>query len=544
MRKLLFSIFSLLLVFPAGFPMAAEADTVLPFDTTVSGSISAEDPMDAYTITVPEAGTVTTNVKAYYYTVQIELRDSNNNLVGHSNWIYNGRPENPTSWTNTMNVEPGVYTLFVKEVKDSGHGDYSLNVSYEPTNNNETEPNQTMTQAMPLELDGDRVKGLISWNDSTDFYKLVVTEPGRIWLDVKSDMKNGVLELYDGKGNSIYHDTLGYRSEFTVEWKRRTDLEVGTYYFRVAGNEFNQGLYDIGASFIPANTKEAEPNNTRATAIPLITDGAVHTGFLSETDHSDYYKIEMLYDGTLTIDFTSEYVGYEVMDEGNTQYGRHFSSGYLDHPESTTTTIKLPKGTYYFIPEIGVSWQTGVYTMALRSEGTPPPPPKMNFMDVSSSYLPAVMYLLSEEVTSGIRTNVFGTALKIKRVDAAIWLAKILELDTTNETATAFWDVPPRAWGSINALKKAGIANGKSTTYFGANDDVTRGEMALMLQKAYNLSGDGVTLPFTDVTPRYETAIKALLKNDITKGKTPTTFGTNQPITRGEMAIFLYRADS
>lgn len=73
---------------------------------------------------------------------------------------------------------------------------------------------------------------------------------------------------------------------------------------------------------------------------------------------------------------------------------------------------------------------------------------------------------------------------------------------------------------------------------------MTRGEMALVLQRAYKLSGDSAALPFTDVSPRYEDAVRLLLKNKITLGKTEKSFGTDAPVTRGEMALFLHRAES
>jgi len=198
----------------------------------------------------------------------------------------------------------------------------------------------------------------------------------------------------------------------------------------------------------------------------------------------------------------------------------------------------LTKGTYYFQAHnynLG-----GVYTFSIQLE----PELGINFTDVSSNYLPAVKYLLKEEVTAGLTKITFGTTEKIKRVDAAVWLAKILKLDTSNQTLPAFLDAPKRSWGSINAIKKAGIAYGKSTTYFGANDNVTRGEMALMIQKAYSLYGNEVEVPFIDVSLRYHSAVQNLVKHNITSGKTPAIFGTNMPITRGEMALFLYRADS
>ncbi|MFK2825132.1 hypothetical protein QYG89_05445 [Bacillus sp. B190/17] len=51
---------------------------------------------------------------------------------------------------------------------------------------------------------------------------------------------------------------------------------------------------------------------------------------------------------------------------------------------------------------------------------------------------------------------------------------------------------------------------------------MTRGEMALLIQRAYKLKVDGVELSFKDVSPRYEEAVKALVKNKATRGKSST----------------------
>ena len=48
---------------------------------------------------------------------------------------------------------------------------------------------------------------------------------------------------------------------------------------------------------------------------------------------------------------------------------------------------------------------------------------------------------------------------------------------------------PKRAKGAINALKEAGITNGKSADQFGSRDSITRGELAIWLQKGFDLKG-------------------------------------------------------
>ena len=48
-------------------------------------------------------------------------------------------------------------------------------------------------------------------------------------------------------------------------------------------------------------------------------------------------------------------------------------------------------------------------------------------------------------------------------MDAAVLLANVLGLDTENAPDSGFKDVPERAKGAVNALKEAGITNGKTT---------------------------------------------------------------------------------
>lgn len=167
-----------------------------------------------------------------------------------------------------------------------------------------------------------------------------------------------------------------------------------------------------------------------------------------------------------------------------------------------------------------------------------------DFTDVAPRYKEAVNYLVQNDIAQGINQKQFGVTLNIKRSDAAVMIAKALKLDTTKAPDAGFTDVPPRAVASVNALVEAKILSGKTSTKFGADDNLTRGEMALILTKAYKLDGAGAEHKFTDVAPRYEDAVKALVKNDITQGKSDTKFGTADSISRGEFAIFVYKAET
>lgn len=189
---------------------------------------------------------------------------------------------------------------------------------------------------------------------------------------------------------------------------------------------------------------------------------------------------------------------------------------------------------------ITVSFE-GQSTMIVVNSPDPQPQAGPRFEDVTSFYAPAVTYLVQKQITRGVSDTEFGTSEKIVRADAAIWLAKELELNMETAKASGFTDVPDRAIGAVNALKEAGIVGGKTATRFGANESLTRGEVAIILQRAYKLSGDGTSSRFTDVSPRYEEAVDSLVANSVTDGVSATKFGVSSPITRGQLAVFLYR---
>ncbi|MBW3110248.1 S-layer homology domain-containing protein [Bacillus sp. MCCB 382] len=165
------------------------------------------------------------------------------------------------------------------------------------------------------------------------------------------------------------------------------------------------------------------------------------------------------------------------------------------------------------------------------------------FKDVSVRYELAVDYLVKENITNGLSESSFGITQQIKRADAAVMIARALDLVGEEAPDAGFKDVPKRAQHAVNILKKHGIINGKTATSFGSEDPLTRGEMAIIMARAYQLNGDA-DVPFTDVNSRYMEYVKALIANSITQGKTDTLFGTSQQITRGEFALFVYRSES
>lgn len=162
------------------------------------------------------------------------------------------------------------------------------------------------------------------------------------------------------------------------------------------------------------------------------------------------------------------------------------------------------------------------------------------FTDVPKSYEAAIDFVVTNNISKGLTETQYGIDKQIKRGDAAIIIANAAGLNNTDAKASGFKDVPTRGALAINSLKAAGIVNGKTTTNFGFEDSITRGEAAIMLQRAFELTGDVKDVKFSDVGDRYDEAVAALLANKVTQGVSSTKFGTQNPIKRGDFAKFIY----
>ncbi|MED4300883.1 S-layer homology domain-containing protein [Geobacillus stearothermophilus] len=165
------------------------------------------------------------------------------------------------------------------------------------------------------------------------------------------------------------------------------------------------------------------------------------------------------------------------------------------------------------------------------------------FTDVAPQYKEAVDFLVSTGATNGKTETQFGVYEEITRLDAAVILAKLLKLDVDKAKDAGFTDVPKDRAKYVNALVEAGVLSGKGDGKFGAYDKLTRVEMAKIVANAYKLEKQNDSaLPFTDVNAKWAPFVKALYDNGVTSGKTPTSFGAYENITRGDFARFVFKA--
>lgn len=172
----------------------------------------------------------------------------------------------------------------------------------------------------------------------------------------------------------------------------------------------------------------------------------------------------------------------------------------------------------------------------------------VSFPDVkeTNSHYENIMNLAERGIIRGYEDGKFRPGDSIKRGNAAHIIAEIIGLDTTNVKNPNFKDISTKNsnYGAIAALANAGIINGFEDGTYRANDMLTRGQMAKIIDNAFKLASNGEELPFTDVqNSQYKEHIAALYANNVTTGKTPTFFDAKSNVTRAQLSSFVVRAE-
>ncbi|MFL8936346.1 S-layer homology domain-containing protein [Rossellomorea oryzaecorticis] len=169
-----------------------------------------------------------------------------------------------------------------------------------------------------------------------------------------------------------------------------------------------------------------------------------------------------------------------------------------------------------------------------------------DFTDVNQDYrfYDYIMHLSGNNVINGYSDGKFKPGNNISRGDAAVMVGRILDFSKETQE-TPFPDVSKSnpASGYIKTAAEKGIINGYPTGKFEPYKNITRGEMALIMSRAFELSKEEIN-PFVDVSiqNRSYIAIRQLYASGITQGNGKGNFFPDNPISRGEFSAFLARA--
>ncbi|SDM35313.1 Transglycosylase SLT domain-containing protein [Psychrobacillus sp. OK028] len=171
---------------------------------------------------------------------------------------------------------------------------------------------------------------------------------------------------------------------------------------------------------------------------------------------------------------------------------------------------------------------------------------EQQFIDVKSDnqFKNHIYYLYEQNVINGKGPNTFAPKENVTRGEAALMLARALKLNTTKRE-TVFSDVPSQkvSSGAVQSAFEAGIINGKTKTTFGIDEPITRGDMASLIARAFKLVDEEV-VPFEDVaiSSSAYSSIGKVYAAGIAGGYSPVKFEVNKPVTREQFSAFLARA--
>ena len=300
-------------------------------------------------------------------------------------------------------------------------------------------------------------------------------------------------------------------------WAYTEPLAAGTYYWRVRRNDADSrdGAWSTVRSFVLAPTAPtlvSPANGTFPSPATLLLQW-------SASQPAPSYQVEV----SISATFTS------------------FVSGY---PQTTVMTSWAPKafftnGTYYWRVKARNAAGTAVATSSVWSfkigEKTP-------FTDISSSpFKPDIEWVYLEGITSGCTATLYCPDGQVTREQMASFLARALKLSGT--APDAFTDDESSIHEpNINLVAKAGIATGCAPGKFCPTGLVSREQMASFLARALALSGAAPDAFTDDDTSIHEPNINLVARDGIATGCGNNKYCPTADVTRGQMAAFLHRA--
>lgn len=156
----------------------------------------------------------------------------------------------------------------------------------------------------------------------------------------------------------------------------------------------------------------------------------------------------------------------------------------------------------------------------------------------------AIIGLTNAGIVNGMGDNEFNPAGNVTREQFCKMVVQLFGV-SVNDTETDFADVDENAWYApyITAAVQAGYVQGQSDEYFGVGESIMRQDMATILYRAANKSGNGVVLDFTDdasIASYARDAISELVGLGVMNGYEDGSFKPRGNATRAEAAKVIW----
>ncbi|MGK4153803.1 pre-peptidase C-terminal domain-containing protein, partial [Kurthia gibsonii] len=239
------------------------AMAIKPTQKPVTAQFSWSDSTDYYKVKLDQAGLLNIKMTAYMDRMYVQVFDSDLYEVEGWSDYYGGSELSGKVRQDGYYLEKGTYYIKVSQWH-SYTGKYKIETKFSKTSNNEKEPNNGLEQAQKIKPNVQSVTGLISWNDSSDFYKVDVSKTGvlNVHMTVYQSME---IKIYDRDGYELLDRWISKSSNTSSDkWSTSLNVKKGTYYVQIYGNT---GLYKLNVKvpeMLPKSPK-AKATKTKVT---------------------------------------------------------------------------------------------------------------------------------------------------------------------------------------------------------------------------------------------------------------------------------------
>ena len=201
------------------------------------------------------------------------------------------------------------------------------------------------------------------------------------------------------------------------------------------------------------------------------------------------------------------------------------------------------------VPKTAHDYKDGVCTVCGAEDPNYVAPVVNPFKDTKedSPYYDAIVWAAENEVTAGKTADTFGINDGCTRAQIVTFLYRAAgSPEVSADVVNPFTDVSKDS-GYYNAIMWAvenKITAGTTATTFSPDAVCTRGQIVTFMFRASGAEKVEADMSFTDVAAVsycYD-AVAWAVANEITAGKTATTFAPNDTCTRGQAVTFIYRA--
>ena len=189
-------------------------------------------------------------------------------------------------------------------------------------------------------------------------------------------------------------------------------------------------------------------------------------------------------------------------------------------------------------------WIVALVVVALASVPTAPAGGFAGFGDIALGrfFTKAVQWMVDNKYTTGTSPTCFSPDDPVTRGQAAAFLHRIAGEPVPGTVhpftdVVAPWQLDPVSW-----MFEKGITTGKTPTTYGPDDPLTRGQMSALIWRNAGEPVPGSVHPFTDVVAPWQLdPVSWMFEKGITTGTSETEFSPDDPVTRGQFATFAYR---